>query len=127
MNLENIKVGDKFFAPEYHEHGGGIKSAFNYLVIKAGKRDIRCHALSNGEPIRWTGNGEIREFVFKRTSEVYEIGAPEIIKMRKEIAFKNHQSQYSSFLRSTSHAKFDAEFMDAIEAFKKRIAPEQPA
>jgi len=121
MNLETIKVGDKFSQITYQQYGSGVASAYDYIVIRAGKRDVVANAMKNNcEVLTNVGDGKPREFKFRRTDDVYEIGAVEVAEARKEIAKTNRHSRIVNFLQNTGNPTYDEEFMVAVEAFMKR-------
>ena len=121
MNLQNIIPGDKFSNITYSEYGNGIVSAYDYVVVRTGKRDVVAHAIGrNGEVFTNMGDGTPREFRFRRTDEVCEIGAVEISKARDTIAKKNRIAKVRNFLDAYRASDFDEEFVLATEAFMKR-------
>ncbi len=123
MDLMNARIGDKFAAITYHEYGHGIESAYTYIVIRAGKRDIVCHAIKlDGTVAECAHSGQPRKFKFRRADEVSEVDAPEIKIARQSIARSNRQLKCYRFINSTATSKFDEMFLDAIELFKERIA-----
>lgn len=122
MKLENAQVGDKFADITYQQYGSGLASAYDYVVVRAGKRDIICHALTpNGQVVENVGDGTPREFKFRRTDEVYEIGNQKVLDARKQIVGIIRHRKIVNFLQNTGNPKYDEEFMLAAEAFMERV------
>jgi hypothetical protein len=112
--FEKAEVGDKFSYITYQQWSGGIQSALDLKVIRAGKRDIICTRIY----------GSQEEFTFKRASRdgnCYPIGHEKVIEARKDIIRQNRKHKCLKFLESV-RKEFDDEFMDAVEAFEIRKA-----
>jgi len=110
--FEKAEVGDKFSYITYQQWGGGIQSALDLKVIRAGKRDIICARIS----------GSQEEFTFKRAARdnnCFPIGHEKVIKARQSIVRQNRRYKCLKFLESI-RKEFDDEFMDAVEAFEIR-------
>jgi hypothetical protein len=124
-NIKDAKVGDTFSHIAYARYGTCTLSVYDYKVIRAGKRDIICHAFKvNGSVVLNVGGSLPTEFKFKRSDyhlEFYEIGADKIIAKRAELLFYNRKTRCYNFLANLSGKNYDDEFIIAVEAFIKRM------
>jgi hypothetical protein len=123
-NIKDAKVGDTFSHIAYARYGTGTLSVYDYKVIRAGKRDIVCHAFKvNGSVVLNGGDSLPTEFKFKRSDyhlEFYEIGSDKIIAKRAEMLLANRKARCWGFLTTCQSKNYDDEFIVAVEAFIKR-------
>jgi len=114
-SFENVEVGDTFSVIEYSQYGTSPRSALDYTVTKAGKRDVIC-STANGHTITVKRGGS-----FKNPT-AFAVGSDEVLEARKQITLSNRKFRCATILNAPrTKDKFDAEFMEAIESWNVRV------
>lgn len=125
FDMQTARVGDEFSKLMTGGYTSRIASAYDYLVIRAGRRDIVCHARQGDGFVTNTGDGKPVEFRFKRDERhatAYCLGHSEVIKARQQIADYNRRSNVYQFISRVPLTAYDDEFMTAVEALQKRVS-----
>jgi hypothetical protein len=121
--IKDAKVGDKFSHIAYLQYGAGVASVFDYVVIRAGVRDVICNRLIKNGDVYISNDGNPVESRFKRADnfiDLYVIGAQEVTDARKSVRARTRRIKIKNFFEAYKNTEWDEEFLIAAEAFMER-------